>query len=416
MKKYKKMKMAFLGLFTAFCLISYGADWPQWRGTDRQGKSDETKLLKKWPEEGPKLLWSAEGIGQGHSSISIADGMVYVTGNIDKVEHLTAFDLKGSRKWQKPYGKAWNRSHPPARSCATIDSGKAYVISGMGVMSCFDAKTGEEKWTKDAFTEYDGQYGKWGIAESPLIVDNKVIFTPGGEKATMVALEKDTGEVVWASKSIGDKPAYCSPTAIERGGKTIIITVVAGHIIGVNAADGEILWSYACSQYQPKVKGINTNTPLYHDGEIFVTSGYDMGSVKLEVSDDGTSVKNKWINYDLDTHVGGVVYVDGYVYGTSWDGNKMGNWICVDWKTGETVYDTEWNNKGQIISAEGMLYCYEEKKGNLALVKADPKGFQVVSSFKIDKGKGVHWAHPAISDGVLYVRHEDALMAYDIKE
>jgi outer membrane protein assembly factor BamB len=202
---------------------------------------------------------------------------------------------------------------------------------------------------------------------------------------------------------------------VERGGKKIIVEILAGHIIGVDAANGDILWSFDCKEYQPKVNGINCISPIYYEGEIYVTSGYNMGSIKLGLSADGDSVKKEWVNMDIDTHVGGVVLVDGHIYGTNWDGNRNGNWVCVDWKSGKTMYDTKWGNKGQIITAGGMLYCYEEKSGNFGLAKATPDGFDVISSFKIPKGEGIHWAHPAISDGVLYVRHNDVLMAYDIK-
>lgn len=416
------MRALVIIMLSVFCIDSFAADWPQWRGDGRRGVSDETGLLKKWPDGGPKLLWFAEGIGEGNSSMSIADGTIYVTGNKGKgkneVEYLSAFDLKGKLKWQEPYGKPWVRSYSPARTTATIENGNAYVINGTGAMSCFDIKDGNEKWTVDVSEKYDGQYGPWGIAESPLVVDDKVICTPGGKKATMVALDKMTGKVIWASKSIDDKPAYCSPIVVERGGKKIIITIIAKHILGVNAADGEILWTYDCANYQPKQKGINTATPLYYDGGIYVTSGYDMGSIKLKLAADGMSVEKEWVNMDLDTHVGGVVLVDGYIYGASWHNNGMGNWICVDWETGKTMYDTEWHNKGQVIAADGMLYCYDENKkegGNMGLVKSGSKAFDVVSEFKIDKGEGIHWAHPAISDGVLYVRHGEVLMAYDIK-
>jgi len=416
--RVKKVFVVVLGLF--FVGISFGADWPQWRGIDRGGQSAETGLLKKWPDGGPKLKWFTDGIGEGHSSMSVCDGTIYTTGNKggkkSKVEYITAMDLEGNIKWQKPYGKAWKKSFPAARSCPTIDDGMAYVVSGRGVASCFDAKTGEKKWTRDAFTQYEGQYGHWGIAESPLVVEGKVICTPGGKKATMVALDKKTGEVVWASKSIGDKPSYCSPILVERGGKKIIVEILANHIIGVDAAKGDILWSYDIREYQgPKPKGISCVSPIYHDGGIYVTSGYDMGSIKLELSADGGSVEKRWVNMDMDTHKGGVVLVDGYIYGTSWDGNSKGNWQCVDWKTGKTIYDTKWGTMGQIISAEGMLYCYEQKSGKLGLAKATSDGFDVVSSFEIPKGEGIHWAHPAISDGVLYVRHNDVLMAYAIK-
>lgn len=276
----KSLFFVFLVLF--FAGISFGSDWPQWRGINRGGQSAETGLLKKWPDDGPKLKWFTEGIGEGHSSVSVCNGTIYTTGNKEKIEHITAMDLDGNIKWQKPYGPAWNRSHPPARSCPTINGGMAYVVTGKGVASCFDAKSGEKKWTTDAFTQYEGQYGHWGIADSPLVVDDKVICTPGGEKATMVALDKKTGEVVWASKSIGDKPSYCSPILVERGGKKIIVEIIAKHIIGVDAANGDILWSYDIKEYQgPKPKGISCVSPIYHDGGIYVTSGYGMGSIKL---------------------------------------------------------------------------------------------------------------------------------------
>jgi outer membrane protein assembly factor BamB len=415
----KKVFIVVLALF--FVGISFGADWPQWRGIDRDGQSAETGLLKKWPDGGPKLRWFTEGLGEGHSSISVCNGMIYTTGNKgdkgkkSKVEYITAMDLKGTIKWQKPYGKAWNKSYPEARSCPTINDGMAYVVTGKGVASCFDAKTGEKKWTRDVFTEYEGEYSPWGIGKSPLVVDDKVICTPGGAKATMVALDKKTGKVVWASKSIDDKASYCSPILVERGGKKIIVELVAKHIIGVDAASGDILWNFDCKEYQPKPRGINCVSPIYHDGGIYITSGYDMGSIKLGLSADGSSVEKLWTNIDMDTHKGGVVLIDGHIYGTSWDGNSKGTWQCVDWKTGKTIYDTKWGTMGQVITADGMLYCYEQKSGKLGLVKATPDGFDVVSSFEIPHGEGIHWAHPAISDGVLYVRHNDVLMAYAIK-
>ena len=403
-------------LLTVFCVNVFGADWPQWRGEGRTGVSDEVGLLKKWPESGPKLLWVNDKIGEGYSSVSVSDGTIYITGSKEKVEHLTALDLKGNIKWQKPYGKAWKKDFSGARTTATIDEGFAFVVSGMGEASCFDVKTGEKKWTTEFFARYEGDHRGWGIGISPLVVDGKVICTPGGDKTTMVALDKKTGKVVWESKSVGGKTSYCSPISVERGGKKIIVEITAKYIIGVDAANGDILWSYDIKEYQGrKPKGVSCVTPIYHEGQIYITSGYNMGSIKLGLSDDGKSVEKVWTNKDLDTHIGGVVLVDGYIYGASWDGNRDGNWVCVDWKTGETKYDTKWGNKGQIIYADGMLYCYEEKSGNLGLTKATPEGFEIVSSFTITHGEDVHWMHPAISDGVMYVRHAEFLMAYDVK-
>lgn len=396
--------------------VASGSNWAQWRGPNRDGKSTEKGLLKKWPKQGPKLLWSVEGLGAGFSTVSIADGLIYTTGTKDGEGILFAYDLQGNPKWQESYGPEWTKSHPSARSTPTVDQGHVYVISGKGAVACFDAKTGEKQWVVDAFNNFKGKYAMWGFAESPLIVEDLVICTPGGETATMVALDKKTGETVWASKSIGETSSYCSPILIKRGNRNLITTMTQGSIVGVDAADGEILWQYDCKLYQGRARAVNPNTPIYHDGYIYVTSGYDMGGAKLKLSEDGSSVvSQEWQDSTLDSHHGGVVLVDGYIYGTNWRGNPSGNWVCLDWETGKVMYETEWIGKGSIAYADGMLYCYEEKQGTVGLVKATPEKFDIISSFKVPKGTGNHWAHPVICDGRLYIRHGDALMVYDIR-
>ncbi|KKM03073.1 hypothetical protein LCGC14_1778060, partial [marine sediment metagenome] len=259
-------------------------------------------------------------------------------------------------------------------------------------------------------------YGRYGIAESPLIVEDLVICTPGGDTAMMVALDKKTGQTVWKTKSIGEGSSYCSPILVKRGNRNLIITMTDHSIIGVDAANGEILWQYDCKLYQVKPRAINPNTPIYKDGYIYVTSGYDKGGAKLKLSEDGSTVlRQEWKDSTLDCHHGGVVLVDGYIYGTNWRGNPAGNWVCLDWATGNVMYETEWIGKGSITYADGMLYCYEEKQGTVGLVKATPEKFELISSFKVPKGTGEHWAHPVICDGRMYIRHGDALMAYDIR-
>jgi outer membrane protein assembly factor BamB len=404
-------------LGTLCTINTQAADWPQWQGPDRDNISKETGLLREWPAEGPRALWSVTGIGKGFSSPSIANGVLYVTGMEDNVEFLSALDLEGNLKWKKEYGKAYTKTNPDARTTPTVDGDSVYVVSGTGEVVCFDATSGGVRWSVDAFSEFEGKQGNWGTAESLLIVDNKVIYTPCGEKTTVVALDKNTGQTIWTSRSLSDQSGYVSPIVIERGGKKLILTVTGNYIIGIDAENGDIPWQIAYREIPVPESGndINIVTPLYRDGRIFVTSGYDHTGVMVELSEDAASASVAWWNQDLDTHHGGVVLVDGYIYGSNWINNKKGNWVCLDWNSGKTMYEKEWNNKGSIISAEGMLYCYEEEKGNLALVKASPEDFTVVSSFKITQGKGPHWAHPVISDGVLYMRHGDFLMAYDIK-
>jgi outer membrane protein assembly factor BamB len=388
-----------------------GKSWFQWQGPNRDNKSAETNLLKSWPEDGPKMVWFVEGMAEGFSAVSIANGYIYTTGTVDKQGWIFAVDLEGNLKWKKMYGPEWAGRHPGARGTPTIDENNIYVIGGMGTVSCFEAKTGQEKWTVDPFKDSEGMLGRYGIAESALIIGEKLIFTPGGSKATMVALNKKTGETIWASKSIGEKSAYCSPILIERGGTKLIVTMTENSIIGVDAEDGNMLWQYDCEKYQGEPKDINPNTPVYHDGCIYVTSGYEKGGAKLKLSEDGKKIESQeWVNLKLDCHHGGVVLVDGYIYGSNMDGK----WLCLNWDNGEIMYEKNWLGKGSITYAEEMLYCYAER-GTVGLVKATPDDFTVVSSFKISKGDDEHWAHPVICDGRLYIRHGNALIAYDIK-
>jgi len=400
---------------TLNAMNAQAADWPQWRGLERNGLSKETGLLKEWPEGGPKLLWSATRLGKGFSSPSISNGSLYITGMVKNTEVISAFDLNGNLKWKKEYGKAFTKSYPDARTTPTVDGDSIYVVSGSGEVVCFEATSGEIKWSVAAFDKFGGKHGSWGIAESPLIVDNKVIYTPCGDKTTVVAFDKNTGETVWTSESLNDQSGYVSPILVERGGKKLIVGVTGDYIIGVNAEDGKIEWKFNYRETSKNSREINAVTPIYRDGYIYVTSGYNHGGAMLKLSEDGTSVSLAWVDHNLDTHHGGVVLVDGYIYGANWINNGKGNWVCLDWNTGKAMYEKDWNNKGSIISAEGMLYCYEEKKGMFGLVKASPEDFTVVSSFRIKQGKGAHWAHPVISDGRLYVRHGGVLMVYDIK-
>jgi outer membrane protein assembly factor BamB len=397
------------------CAVAANDGWFQWRGPNRDNKSTETGLLKEWPEGGPKMLWSAEGLGKGYSTVAVSNALIYTTGMIGKDGFLFAWDLDGNLKWKADYGPEWNTSTPGTRCTPTIDNGCAYVISGKGAVSCFDAITGDKKWSVDAFKDFDGEYGRWGISESPLIDGDKIIFTVGGKKATMVALNKNNGQVVWASDSTGDKSSYSSPILFERGGARIIVTMLSDSVIFVDADSGKIMLRDAFADYQEKPKDINPPTPVYHDGCVYTTSGYDSGGAMYHVSPDGKTITRKWTDTVLDNHHGGVILHDGYIYGANWKGNGDGDWVCLDWETGKVIYEHHWINKGTLIYADGMLYCYEEKRGTVALVKATPEKFEVTSSFSVPMGADQHWGHLVIYNGRLYIRHGDALMVYDIK-
>lgn len=415
------ISLLIINLIASLVLRASASDWPQWRGLHRDGKSDETGLLRTWPEKGPEILWSIEGIGRGHSSPSVKDNTVYVTGMIDRTDYLQAISTEGKVLWKIPIGRGWFEAEKGVRSTPTVDGERIYVISGMGEISCIDAVKAEAVWTVPAFEKFRGEHGQWGIAESLLLIDGKVIYTPAGKETTMVALDKKTGETVWKSESLPDYTGYVSPIQILWGGRKIIANVTANYIFGVDSQDGKILWKYRYSDldtptWHPDAPIINIPTPIFHQGNLYVTSGYDHVGVMFTLSGDATDLEFVWKDATLDCHHGGVVLVDGYIYGSNWIDNARGNWVCIEWKTGKTLYETKWQTKGSIIYADGRLYCYEERRGIMALVKPDPKKFSIVSQFRVEAGAGPHWAHPAISNGILYIRHGDTLTAYDIKE
>ena len=401
------------GLTVSACAA---ADWPQFRGPQRDGKSIETGLLKKWPEAGPKLIWSVDGLGEGYASAAIAKGLVYTTGKQGPDGYVFCFDLDGKLLWKIPYGPEWTKSYPATRTTPTVNNGRLYIFSGLGTVYCLDAKTGAEIWSRDVFGEFDGQFPRWGMSECLLIDGSKVIATPGGNKASVVALNKNTGDVLWACKELTEGSAYCNPLTVEYKGNRMIVTMLRDSVVGIDAETGKLLWRDLFDDYHTdRSRVVNANAPLYFDGGIYTTSGYDNGGAMVQLSADPKKILRKWVDRTLDVHHGGVVLVDGYIYGANFKSMSRGNWACLDWDTGRVMYDSAWQgNKGSTIYADGMLYCYAETTGDVGLAKATPDGFDVVSSFKITVGKGKHWAHPSISDGRLYIRHGEVMMVYDI--
>ena len=341
---------------------------------------------------------------------------MYTTGIQDTVEMLTAINMDGTILWNTIYGKAWERAFPNARCTPTIEGDYAYVISGNGHLACINITNGKLQWSYDGYSKYEGSYSHYGVAESPLIVDNKMIYTPGGEKTTMVAVDKYTGETVWMSESIGDKSSYCSPVLAVRDQYKLIITVLADYVICINADNGEFVWKYDYKSIDKAFSrgDINPVTPLVIGNDIFVTSGYNFSGIMLHMTDDFRSVSVKWETQDLDVHHGGAVAYEGYIYGANYTKIYDGDWVCINWETGELQYEQEWYSKGSIIATNGFLICYDERKGNIALVEANPNEFKIKSTFQIKQGKGPHWSHPTIYDDKLFIRHGKSLMVFDI--
>jgi outer membrane protein assembly factor BamB len=309
------------------------------------------------------------------------------------------------------------KSFPDARSTPTVVGDRAYVISGMGEIACVETTSGHVVWSVDGMSAFGGRPGPWGTAESPLVIGDKLIYTPGGSKTAVVALDRRSGRTIWQTKSLDDQGGYVSPIAIDVAGRTQVVALTGNYVLGVDAASGTIDWRVRFGDIGVTEDGgdITTNTPIHRAARIFITSGYNHAGVQLRLTPDGRGAAIEWVQPALDNHHGHVVLVGDHLYGSNWINNNKGNWVALDWQSGKPAYEAQWQTKGPVIAAEGMLYCYDERQGNLALVRATPSGFDISSSFRVSAGDGPHWAHPAISDGRLYVRHGDALLAYDIK-
>jgi len=398
---------AALVLGLAFTPAVVADDWPQWRGPDRTGISKETGLLKCWPEDGPKELWANQTLGKGFGSPSIVDGTIYLTGTERERGVLYALRLDGQVKWKQAYGTLFTRSYPVTRCTPTVEAGRVYVYSSGGCAACFDARSGERKWALDTLRKFDGRNIRWGIAESPLIAGELYICQPGGPDASVVALNKKTGRAVWTSKGLGERSAYCSPLLIRVGDMRQIVTQTEDHIVGLNAATGKVLWK----AYQRNKYAAHPNTPLFFDNMIFVSSGYGHGSQLLKLSADGTKASQVWRERKLDCHHEGVLRIDGYMYGCP----SRGRLLCMDPKDGKVLYLVKEVRKASITYADRRLYAYDEKGGGVSLVEVSCKGYKVHGQFSVKKGSGPHWAHPVVANGVLYLRHGEALMAYDVK-
>ena len=390
------------------CMLQVQAqEIAQWRGDNRDGKYNETGLLKKWPEAGPKLLWHYDELGTGHASAAVTKDMVYTAGTTAEGNgFIIALNHTGKQIWKKDYGKEWIQDWDGVRSTPMIYGDKIYLLSGYGKLICLNAKTGANIWTVDVFKNYDGRNIRWGITENLLIDGNKLFVTPGGINDNVIALNKDTGKLIWKCKAKSEKSAYCSPLLINFNNKKILVTQTASSIIGINASSGKFLWSHD----YPNKYSVHSNTPLYHDGQIYCVSGYGKGGVMLKLAADGNSVKEIWKDEANDGKMGGTILLDGKIY-ASGDSNKK--WYCLDWKTGKEEYNSKMLANGNIIYADGLLYCYGTR-GRVGIVNPKTNNYVLISSFKVPYGEKYHWAHLIIHNKRLYVRHGASLMVYDI--
>ena len=392
-------------------------DWPQFHGPNRDNKSADKGLLKKWPQDGPTRIWEATGIGHGYSTVAIAGKRIYTTGSINGDCVITALDMNGKKVWTRTNGRAWKKSYPGTRSIPTIVDGLLYHLSGIGNLACLKADDGSPVWSVDIMKEFGGRNIMWGLAESPLVIGDKVICTPGGTDVSMVALDRKTGKVVWKCKATGDRPGYASPILVEYKGLRQIVTAMSESIVSVRASDGKLLWRYPHKVYADE----NITTPIFHEGFLIVSGCAKKGttSLRLDVSGDKCSVKQQWHNRTLDNKQGGIILTGGRLYGYAEFGRPT-PWTCIDFKSGKHIFKSapvqssyKYRN-GCLTYADGMFYLYADN-GNMALAKATDTGFEVTGRLKIkDPGKNPTWAHPVVCGGRLYIRYGDKLGVYDV--
>ncbi len=397
-----------MNLIVCLSVVSKAQEPTRWRGLNSSGIYTVEKPLAQWPAQGPKILWSSDHIGIGYSSPAFANNKIYVSGMIDGQSVLFVLDQNGKEIQQFKYGKEFVESYPGVRSTPTIDGELAYVLTGNGELTCLDLKTGSLVWKKDFTTQMDGKNIQWGYTESLLIDGDKLFCTPGGKTNNVMALNRMTGATIWNCPGLGELSAYCSPLLVKLPARQLLITHTSNHVLGIDAATGKLLWN----SEHPNQWAVHPNTPIYSEGKVFVFSGWGQGGEMLKLSADGSSITKDFDVKSFDNRIGGVVLIDGFLYGS---GDSDRSWQCIDWKTGERKYSTTEVGNGVVIAVNKKLIGYSEK-GELFMAEANPSGLKVISKTKVTLGSGENWAHPVINKGILYVRHGNTLIAYQISE
>lgn len=387
----------------------------EWRSTGRTGIYHESNLLKSWPEEGPKELWSISNIGNGFVSPVFTEDNFYISGEVDSMEILYSFNLKGEKQWQTTLGKAWMKSFPGSRSAPTIADNLLYIGTGRGNLFCVNRLNGKIVWSKDLAADFDGALPLHGHSESALIDGEKVFWTTGGKENNVVALNRFNGRLIWSDKGFGERSAYNSPKLIELPSVKIIVTFSAYHLMGLDAETGKLLWAHEQDNYptEKRIPGngdTHSNTVLFDSGSIYYTAGDGNCSVKLNLSADGTEITEVWRNKRFDSFMGGVVKIGDWIYGS---GTATPDIRVLNASTG-LLSDSLKIGSGAVIAADNMLYYYTQK-GDMMLLGYNQGKIEKVSSFRIKQGTLQHFSHPVIHKGILYQRHGNTLMAFDIR-
>jgi len=405
--------------------VAVADDWPQWQGPDRDAVSRERGLLQEWPKEGPRLAWKIVGLGGGPSTPSIAAGRIFGMSHRGQDEVVWAVsETDGKALWVTRLGPVFRQDQMPQASegpgsTPTVDGERLYVVGLGGVVTCLQVKDGKQVWQRSLTADFGGKVPTWSFRESPLVEGDKVIVTPGGEDATLVALDKATGKTIWKSR-VPDSPqaAYASAIAFDFEGQRQLVQLTAKALVGVAAADGKFLWRY---DRAANSNGINCSTPIHHQGKVFAASAYGNGGglVKLGKDASGTvRAEEVYFTNKMQNHHGGMIVDDGSLYGAN-GGNSGGFLVNLDWETGNVLWDERAGDrrapKGSVALADGRLY-YRTEDGAMLLIEPSRKEYLERGRFEQpERSDKPAWAHPVIANGKLYLRDQDALFCYDIK-
>lgn len=393
----------FLGLSVSALAVRAAtpATWPQFRGPNRDGISRETGLMKSWPQGGPKQIWSVKGMGEGYGSLAITADRIFLQGGKERESSVLCLNrTDGKILWTRSLGPTLSNDRGDGpRATPTVEGDRLWVLTENGDLAALDAREGKILWRKNILQDFGGGNPHWLLSESPLIDGEKLIVTPGGRGAGMVALEKSTGKEIWRSADLSDPAAYASAIAADVNGVRCYMTFTARAGVGVRATDGKLLWRYE----QPANRVANCAAPIFHNNKVLFSSAYGTGAGLFNLNPQGEVYFTK----EMQNHHGGMVLVDGYVYGFS---NAI--LTCIEFETGKVMWKDRSVGKGCLTYADGRLYLLGETN-TMGLAEASSQGYKENGRFSIPDSGKPSWAYPVICGGRLYIRNQDSLMVFE---
>jgi outer membrane protein assembly factor BamB len=413
---YLRFLLVFILNSPVIALAGDNAEWPCFHGPRRDNLSTETGLLQTWPDEGPTLLWTNSDIGHGYSTVAIAGDRIFTAGMIKKQTYVTALDLEGKKLWQSLNGQSWQASarqswavpYAGSRGTPSVDGDTVYHLSELGRLAAFDIREGKERWHLELLRVFGAERPEYGYSESVLIYGDVLFCCPAGARGYMAAFNKATGRTLWANTEIKDAVGNCSAVMASIDGVEQVITLSASRVLSFEPEKGHLLWQF---EFGNKRQNSCTDV-IVSDGLVYASTGYGGGCILLRPkrkADGRFSVEQVWKSDLLDNHHGGVVLLEGNLYGA---GHESRGWFCLDFKTGKKLWQS--SGKGSLTYADGWLYCLDEK-GTMSLIGAENSKWNEVGSFRMPRGgRGLYWAHPVVYDGRLHVRHSEQLFAYDL--